>query len=78
MARAIAFDTLAYAKKMQAVGFTTEQAEVQAEAISDLINEQLTTKQDLHELELRLTVKVGAMLIALAMLLFAGLPILLR
>ncbi len=78
MAHAIAFDTLAYAKKMQAVGFTTEQAEVQAEAISDLINDQLTTKQDLHELELRLTVKVGAMLIALAMLLFAGLPILLK
>ena len=78
MAHAIAFDTLAYAKKMKAVGFTEEQAEVQAEAISDLINDQLTTKQDLHELELRLTVKVGAMLIALAMLLFAGLPILLK
>ena len=78
MAHAIAFDTLAYAKKMKAVGFTEEQAEVQAEAISDLINDQLTTKQDLHELELRLTVKVGAMLIALAMILFAGLPILLR
>jgi len=78
MAHAIAFDTLAYAKKMKAVGFTEEQAEVQAEAISELINDQLTTKQDLHELELRLTVKVGAMLIALAMLLFAGLPILLK
>ena len=38
----------------------------------------MTTKQDLHELELRLTVKVGAMLIALAMILFAGLPMLLR
>jgi len=78
MAHAIAFDTLAYAKKMKAVGFTEEQAEVQAEAISDLINNQLTTKQDLHELELRLTVKMGAMLIALAMILFAGLPILLK
>ncbi len=78
MAHAITFDTLAYAKKMKAVGFTDEQAEVQAEAISDLINDQLTTKQDLHELELRLTVKMGAMLIALAMILFAGLPILLR
>ena len=33
-------------------------------------------KQDLKELELRLTVKVGAMLIALAMILFAGLPLL--
>jgi len=78
MSHTIAFDTLAYAKKMKAVGFTEEQAEVQAEALSDLINDQLTTKQDLHELELRLTVKTGAMLIALAMILFAGLPLLLR
>ena len=38
----------------------------------------MTTKHDFHELELRLTVKVGAMLIALAMILFAGLPILLK
>ena len=78
MAHAIAFDILAYAKKMKAVGFTEEQAEVQAEALSDLINDQLTTKQDLHEMELRLTVKMGAMLIALAMILFAGLPMLLK
>ena len=77
MAQAIVFDTLAYAKKLKAVGFTEEQAEVQAEALSDLINDQLSTKQDLKELELRLTVKVGAMLIALAMILFAGLPLLL-
>ena len=78
MAHAVVFDTLAYAKKMKAVGFTEEQAEVQAEAISDLINDHLSTKQDLKELELRLAVKVGAMLIALAMILFAGLPLLLR
>ncbi len=78
MAHAIAFDTLAYAKKLKAVGFTEEQAEVQAEAISDLINEQLAAKQDLKELELRMTVKIGAMLIALAMILFAGLPLLIR
>ena len=78
MAHAVSFDTLAYAKKLKSVGFTEEQAEVQAEALSDLINDQLATKQDLKELELRMTVKVGAMLIALAMILFAGLPVLLR
>jgi len=32
---AIAFDTLAYAKKLKASGFTEEQAEVQAEAMAD-------------------------------------------
>ena len=31
MSNAIAFDTLAYEKKLKKVGFTEEQAEVQAE-----------------------------------------------
>lgn len=41
------FDTHAYVKKMKAVGFTEEQAEVQAETVADLINERLVTKADL-------------------------------
>lgn len=41
------FDTHAYIKKMRAVGFTEEQAEVQAETVADLINERLVTKADL-------------------------------
>ena len=41
------FDTLAYAKKLKAVGFTEEQAEVQASAVADLVNEKLVTKADL-------------------------------
>ena len=41
------FDTLAYAKKLKAVGFTEEQAEVQASAVADLVNEKLITKADL-------------------------------
>jgi len=32
---------------MKAVGFTEEQAEVQAETFADLINERLVTKADL-------------------------------
>jgi hypothetical protein len=32
---------------MKAVGFTEEQAEVQAETVADLINERLVTKADL-------------------------------
>ena len=60
------FDTLAYAKKLKSAGFTEEQAEVQAEALADLIDEQLATKQDirevqrdLKEMELRLIVRLG-------------------
>ena len=36
----IVFDTYQYIKKLKAVGFTEEQAAVQAETIAGLINEQ--------------------------------------
>ncbi|MBC8419321.1 MAG: CCDC90 family protein [Proteobacteria bacterium] len=48
----LTFDTLAYAKKLKAAGFTEEQAEVQAQAFAEIIEERLATKQDLKELEL--------------------------
>jgi hypothetical protein len=75
MPHAIAFDTLAYAKKLKLVGFTEEQAEVQAEALAQIIDERLATKKDILELkrdmkemELRLkhdlTIRLGAMLAA--------------
>ena len=71
----ILFDTHGYVKKLQAVGFTEQQAEVQAQAIADLVDEQLATKRDLKELEaatkrdlkeleLRLTIRIGAMITA--------------
>jgi len=62
------FDTLAYAKKLKAAGFTEQQAEVQAEAIFEMIDEKLATKRDLRELEERLmnkiTIRMGSMMIA--------------
>jgi|SRR3972149_2871906 len=51
MSDAIAFDTLAYAKKLKSVGFTEEQAEVQAEALAKIIDERLATKQDILALQ---------------------------
>ncbi|MBF0538365.1 MAG: hypothetical protein HQL03_08960 [Nitrospirae bacterium] len=48
------FDTHVYVKKLKAVGFTEEQAEVQAEAMSGLIEEGLATKRDLREMEVLL------------------------
>ncbi len=64
----ITFDTHAYIKRLKAVGVSEEQAEVQAETLAELINEQLVTKQHLdmrlNELELRLrhdlTLRMGA------------------
>ena len=54
MSHAIAFDTLAYANKLKAAGVPERQAEVQAEAIAGLINEQMATKHDLTEMETNL------------------------
>ena len=45
------FDTLQYAKRLQAVGFTDKQAEVQAEAVKDLIDDKLATKADIAQLQ---------------------------
>ena len=61
MSHAMAFDTLAYSKRLIEVGVPQRQAEVQAETFAEIIDDQLTTKQDLKELELRLTVRLGAM-----------------
>ena len=54
MSATIPFDTHAYVKKLQAAGFTEPQAEVQAQALAELVNEQLATKRDLKELEVNL------------------------
>ena len=60
------FDTYLFIKKLQAVGFTEEQAAVQAETIAGLINEQLVTKDHLDmrlkELEYRLTINLSAVM----------------
>ena len=64
MSQALVFDTLKYAKKLKTVGFTEEQAEVQAEELASVIKENLASKQDLKELEFRLTFKVGVMIAA--------------
>ena len=51
MSNAIAIDILEYAKKLKAVGFTEEQAEVQAETLAGIIDENLATKRDMKGLE---------------------------
>ena len=63
----IIYDTLAYVKKLKNAGFTDEQAEVQAEEIARILNENIATKKDLKELEFRLKyhiiTAVGGMLV---------------
>ena len=59
----IAFDTHAFVKDLTRVGMTEEQAEVLARSQATLIDEKLATKQDLKELELRLTLRLGSMMV---------------
>jgi len=67
---AITFDTLKYANTLKAAGIKPDQAEAQAKALADVLEvnlKDLATKGDLEsglrELELRMTIKLGAMLV---------------
>lgn len=69
---AIAFDTHAFIKRLVAAGMPEPQAEVLAEEQAKLIETQLATKADIadvrRDIELakhELTVRVGAMIVAL-------------
>ena len=61
---AIAFDTLAYSKKMKELGFTDRQAEGQATELAHIIDNQIATKLDLELLKKDLIIKLGSMIIA--------------
>ena len=58
------FDTLGYFEKLKAAGVPEQQAKAQIEVIRDVVEDKLATKQDLKELELRLTIRLGSMLAA--------------
>lgn len=56
------FNTLRYAKRLEDVGFSKEQAETSIEILSEIMEEKLATKEDLQLLKADLTVRMGAML----------------
>jgi hypothetical protein len=71
----ITFDTHSFMKKLRAVGFTEEQAEVFASEQARLIEDKLPTKNDLvklayylhrdmRELEYRIIIKLGGLMAA--------------
>jgi len=64
----ITFDTHEYIKRLKAVGFTEEQAEVFAEEHRRIIDDSLVTRDHLDtrlmELEYRLIIKLGGMMMA--------------
>ena len=65
MAAQYVFDTLAFVKRLSAAGMESRQAEALAEALTAHAFDELATKSDLkaalHDLELRLTLRMGAM-----------------
>lgn len=54
------FDTLSFVKRLSAAGMDSRQAEALAEALTEHAFDALATKSDLKELELRLTLRMGA------------------
>jgi hypothetical protein len=62
---AVPFDTLRLARKLrEQAGFSAEHAEAAAEALAEAVGgADLATKADLRDLEQRLTVRMGGMLV---------------
>jgi hypothetical protein len=61
---ALIFDTHKFIKRLTEAGMPLGQAEVLAEEQTKLIDERLATKDDLKMMELRLTMKMGALITA--------------
>lgn len=62
------FNAITYANKLKEAGMATRIADIEAEQMSDLINNDLVTKSflasELNKLELKLTIKLGAIMVA--------------
>ena len=61
------FNAITYANKLKEAGLDTRIADVEAEQMSNLINNDLVTKTflagELNKLELKLTIKLGSIMI---------------
>jgi hypothetical protein len=59
----MAFDTLSYARRLKASGFTDQQAETLADATKELVADEMVTKSflesELDKLSMRLTIRMG-------------------
>ncbi|MBM4289409.1 MAG: hypothetical protein FJ135_14915 [Deltaproteobacteria bacterium] len=57
--KAIAFDTLEFAKRLRAADFTEKQAETLAAAVAEIVESRLATKEDLARLQHTLEEKIA-------------------
>ena len=59
----IVFDTHAFVKELTEAGMPEARAEAPARSQANPIDEKLATKEDLKKLELRLTMRLGSMMV---------------
>ena len=75
------FDSLRYFEKLKAAGVPEEQAKVQADALREVIDERLVKDYldyRLKELEYKLVIRLGGIVVACTAILLAGLPLMLK
>jgi hypothetical protein len=56
----VTFDTLKFAKQLEAAGVSAQHAEAKAEAFAEATSQELATKADLALLEARLSARIEA------------------
>ncbi len=75
---ATTFNAITYANKLKNAGLETRIADVQAEEMSNFITSTLATKEDLKNLEYRMIIKVGIMMVVQSTLFLTIIGLLLR
>jgi len=51
----VAFDTLAYSRRLRAAGVSDQEATAHAEALAEMVSDTLASRSDIRELEHKLT-----------------------
>jgi hypothetical protein len=62
------FNTLRYAKRLEEVGVSRNQAEAHIQIIAEIVEDDVATKQDLKELEHRLVIRLSTIMMAIVSL----------
>ena len=77
-----AFDALTYFEKLKDAGVPEVQARIQANAMREIVDEQLVNRTyldlRLKELEYKMIIRLGGIVVACTALLLAALPLLIR
>jgi hypothetical protein len=60
----ITFDRLTYIETLKSAGISDEQARAHTHALDDALRDTVATKNDLRESELRMTIRLGSMIVA--------------